>query len=106
MTTPPTPEQDDLEREAERRTAAMADQLRKDAASWSADRGDASARDAADFRVPVTKPEPQPKKKAAPAKPAAAAAKPQPKDKPFSMSYGGTTTADYIKYRLERRSGR
>lgn len=104
MTMTPKPQDDDTEREAERRTDAMADQLRKDAASWSAERGDASARHATDFGVPVTKPEPQPKKRAAPAKPAEAAAKPQAKGKPFSMSYGGTTTADYIKYRLERRA--
>jgi hypothetical protein len=104
MAMPPNPQQDDQEREAERRANAMAEQLRKDAASWSAGRSDAAERHAEDFRVPIARPVPQPKKPAVPAKPAATAAAPQTKGKPFSMSYGGTTTADYIKYRLERRA--
>ena len=104
MTMTPKPQPDDTEHDADRRNDAMAEQLRKDAASWSAERNDASERHVADFGVPITRPEPKAKKPAAAAKPATAAAKPQTKGKPFSMSYGGTTTADYIKYRLERRA--
>ena len=101
---PTTDENDASELAAERQADAMKDQLRKDVASWSSARHDSSARHVAEFGAPITpQPAVQPVRKAKTPKSAAPKAAPAEKGgKPFRMSYGGTTTADYVRYMLER----
>lgn len=101
---PSVDENDAAERDAERQAAAMKDQLRKDVASWSSARHDSSARHIAEHGAPITPPPAvRTVRKPKATKPAAPKAAPAQKDKkPFRMSYGGTTTADYVRYMLER----
>jgi hypothetical protein len=88
---------------------AMKDQLRKDAASWSAARTGGSVRQADDFGVPVVQLARQPSLQAAkrvrrtkPVPPDAKDLKDSDPKKPFRMSYDGVTQADYITYMLAR----
>ena len=101
MSTEFSNQDDRAEREAEKQTDAMRTQLRKDVASWSEGRGETSLRVIPSIANP---PPPQPAvvraKKAKPAQPAVAPT--QARTKPFSMSYDGGSTADYIKYMIER----
>ena len=90
-----TQDQNDVEIAADVDADAMNDQLRKDVASWSAERG----KDAAETLAAPAKPAPV--KRASRAKvavvetPAVPAVK-----KPFKMSYDGTTDRDYIAHRI------
>ncbi len=105
MSPQPGHDQDDTERQADKLANVMKDQLRKEVAQWNAARDDGSARQAADFSVPVTSPpSPRPAKRASRAKPAAAPT-PKPADgpkKPFSMSFDGVTDAQHISYMIAR----
>ena len=104
MSKAPADEAYDANDEADRLADAMKTQLRKDAADWSSARAEGSARQAAEFRVPVAKPASSPApRRAARAKPASPVATTQagPK-KPFSMSYDGVPQADYITYMIAR----
>jgi hypothetical protein len=100
-----TEHQADIERQADKQANVMKDQLRKEVAQWNAARDDTSARQAADFSVPVTPPAaPRPAKRASRAKPVAT---PEPKlpgaaRKPFSMSFDGVTDAEHITYMIAR----
>jgi hypothetical protein len=91
--------------DSEDEAAAMKDQLRKDAASWSAARSEGTARQTAEFAAPVaSQPAPQPAKRVKrPAKPAETGTKPDAgAKKPFRMSYDGVANADYITYMITR----
>jgi len=97
--------QDDAEREADRQADAMKAQLRKDVDSWSKARSESSPGRIAEASPPVAgKPASQPAAKAKKASPRAPAAKQQvdTPSKPFSMSYDGGTTAEYIQYMINR----
>lgn len=84
----------------EQRTDAMADQLTHDVTAWNAGRGKAMTRHVAEIGVPSP---PEPVRRVRKAKPTAAAAKPATQaGRPFRMSYGGTTTKDYVQYLLDR----
>jgi hypothetical protein len=81
---------------------AMKDQLRKDVASWREGRADGRSDGRSGSEgLAVARPAERPKraKAAAPVVPAAAAGEAK---KPFGMSYGGSTTADYIRERAAR----
>ena len=105
MTSPPEGHDDEGQQEADRQADAMKAQLRKDVDSWSKARSEPSTAliaeaDTAVARKPPTSPPASKAKKAATPKPVpteVVAAK-----KPFSMSYGGVTAAEYIQYMLDR----
>ena len=90
--------------EAERQADAMKDQLRKDVASWSAERSGALARQVAELGSPVAnQPAPRRAKRAKRER----LASPEVKStsatkKPFGMSYDGVTEADYVSYMIAR----
>ncbi len=105
MTSPPEGHDDEGQREADRQADAMKVQLRKDVDSWSKARGEPSTALIAEADTSVVrKPPPSP-----PASKAKRAATPKiaPTEvaigkKPFSMSYGGVTAAEYIQYMIDR----
>jgi hypothetical protein len=100
---------DEMDRDAQMQADAMKAQLRKDVVSWSKARAEETQLLTDSPMVPPVAP---PAAKPAPAKSTAARAAKQaaaaPKKaantagKPFRMSYSGGTTADYIKYMLDR----
>ena len=104
MSTVPADGADHPDREADRQADATV-RLRKEVATWSAERSGASARHAAELSVPVaSQPSLQPAKRvkrSAPVSPAANKATTGPK-KPFTMSYDGVTEEDYITYMIAR----
>lgn len=83
---------------------AMKDQLRKDVASWREGRSDASGRAATELSVAAARPiVPPTTARMKRAKPVAAEIKPASGgNKPFGMSYDGTSRADYIKLMISR----
>lgn len=91
----PEPTEDEIE--TTRQADAMKEQLRKDVASWSAGRDDASSLRVPDAATPPAarpasvRPSRAKAKAAEPAKPPAVKA-------PFKMSYDGTTERDYIAH--------
>lgn len=95
------PDGDSVEQETIRQAEAMKARLRKDVASWSAERNETSV---AEIKEPLaTQPPPRPTRKAKKANPTAPGIKPAVTGKkPFSMSYGGTTTAEHIQYMIAR----
>ena len=105
MTSPPEGQNDEGQREADRQADAMKAQLRKDVDSWSKARSEPSTAliveaDTAVVRKPAPSPSASKAKKAATPKPVpveVATGK-----KPFSMSYGGVTAAEYIQYMIDR----
>jgi hypothetical protein len=102
----PGHDQDDPERQADKQANVMKDQLRKEVAVWTAERGDTTARQAAEFAVPATpraSPRPARPTKSAKSAAAAVAAKPAigPK-KPFAMAFDGVTDAEHITYMIAR----
>ncbi len=101
MTINPADDQGDPNNEDDMRSEAMKNQLRSDVSSWKAGRSEESSRQA-ETAVSVTKPAPsRPATRAKTVK--AVATKPaDDKKKPFSMSYDGTTQADYITYMISR----
>ena len=104
MSTAPYSQDGDLEQNADRQADAMKDQLRKDVASWSKARGETSQQLIVE---PVARPNRQPAllpaAKSKNSKRAAAVGKPAVlSTKPFSMSYDGGTTADYIQHMIDR----
>jgi hypothetical protein len=105
MSTVPTDASDHADGEADRQTDAMKIQLRKDVASWSAERSGASARQVAELGVPEpSQSSPQPAKRVkrtTPLPPDISKATTGTK-KPFTMSYDGVTEADYIAYMIAR----
>lgn len=100
----PAHDENDTDQQADRQADAMKAHLRKDVASWSAERNETSPRPAVEVSPPVVKqPSPQPIPKARKAKPAAAVVKPAvPGKKPFSMSYDGMTSAQHIENMIAR----
>jgi hypothetical protein len=107
MSVGPISEQEDEDRETERQAAAMKAQLSKDVASWSNKRGEQPPEHAIAPRRPT--------RERAPAQPDGRTTKPgaakapgnKPADgrsKPFSMSYGGMTYAQYLQYTRDRGS--
>lgn len=105
MTNPSEGHDDEGEREADRQADAMKAQLRKDVNSWSKARSEPSTAliaetDTSVARKPPSSPPASKAKKAAIPKPAPTEV-PVSK-KPFSMSYGGVTAAEYIQYMLDR----
>jgi hypothetical protein len=104
-TATPTPDDDpdDMEREADRQADAMKAQLRKDVHSWSKARSEASPGRIAES-VPVTRKASSQqaattKKPSAPRQTAKSAGT---RSKPFSMSYDGKSTEEYIQYMIDR----
>ena len=104
MSTAPYSQDGDLEQGADRQADAMKAQLRKDVASWSKARNETPeqlivAPSAQPARSPSLLSAAKPKK----SKRAASAVQTAPLSaKPFSMSYDGGTTADYIQYMIDR----
>jgi cell division septation protein DedD len=105
MTNPAEGPDDDGQREADRQTDAMKVQLRKDVDSWSKARSEPSTALIAEASTPVARKPPA----SPPATKAKKPASPKPttdnvgvSKRPFSMSYGGLTAADYIQYMLDR----
>jgi hypothetical protein len=104
MSTVPPNQDVDLEQDADRQADEMKAQLRKDVASWSQARGETSQQLIAAPSPPAARQSPS-RPVARPRKPKAsvAAVKPTPSStKPFSMSYDGGSTADYIQYMIDR----
>jgi hypothetical protein len=105
MTIAPTDAPDHPDGETDRQADAMKVQLKKDVASWSAERPGALAGQAAELSVPAaSQPSLQPAKRVKRTPPlptdgdkAATATK-----KPFTMSYDGVSEADYITYMIAR----
>jgi hypothetical protein len=101
-------EDDNAGREADRKSEAMKAQLREDVSSWTKARSEASPGhipgQIAEPKVSVGRPiSPQPvagTRKAGSAPPAVRPA--GTLSKPFSMSYGGETTKDYMQYMISR----
>jgi hypothetical protein len=104
MSTVAQGQDDDAERDADAQADAMKAQLRKDVASWSKARGEASPRIAAEPSAPaVRQPSAKPVARPRNTKPAAPVATPAgSSSKPYRMSYDGGTTADYIQYMIDR----
>jgi hypothetical protein len=104
MSTEPQGQDDDADRDADAQADAMKAQLRKDVASWSKARSEASPRIAAQPSAPVVKqPATKPVVRARNTKPAAPVVTPaNSRSKPYRMSYDGGTTADYIQYMIDR----
>jgi len=93
---------DEQQQQADRQAETMRTQLRKDVDSWSKARSESTADPRAEASATIAA---KPPRTTAAAK--SAAAKPVAKPtstagKPFSMSYDGVTTADYIRYRIDR----
>jgi hypothetical protein len=104
MSTAPYSQDGDLDQGADRQADAMKAQLRKDVASWSKARNETPeqlivAPSAQPARQPslLSAAKPRKSKRAASAVQTAALS-----TKPFSMSYDGGTTADYIQYMIDR----
>lgn len=88
--------------EADRQADAMSARLRQDVASWSADRGEAPLRHEAKTSTPPAK-QASPAARAKKIKPAAQPLQQaQTAKKPFTMSYDGVTTAQHIRYMIDR----
>ena len=105
MTNPPEGQNDEGQREADRQADAMKAQLRKDVDSWSKGRSEPSTAlvaeaDTAVARKPASSPPASKAKKAATPKPVPTEV--ATSKKPFSMSYGGVTAAEYIQYMIDR----
>jgi hypothetical protein len=106
MDRPPGHDQDEPVREADKQANVMKDQLRKEVAVWNAARSETSAKQEADFGVPVpprpaSRPATKQAKRAKPAETSATKPAGAPK-KPFSMSFDGVTDAEHIKYIIAR----
>jgi hypothetical protein len=106
MTSPAQGDGDEGQREADRQTDAMKAQLRKDVDSWSKARNETSTALVAEAAAPVAK---KPPASSTPTTKAKKTASPKPgasetgvSKRPFSMSYGGLSAADYIQYMLDR----
>lgn len=97
-------DQNDADREADRHTNTMKEQLRKDVASWSAARSEGSTRQTEEFSMPAARQSaPRPARQTKQSAPATPAIKPAAvAKKPFSMSYDGTTTAEHITHMIAR----
>jgi hypothetical protein len=105
MTNPPERQDDEGHQEADRQADAMKAQLRKDVDSWSKARSEPSTALITEAEPSVTRKPPSSPPASKPRK--AATPKPAPNEvgiskKPFSMSYGGVTAAEYIQYMLDR----
>ncbi len=104
MSTAPYSQDGDLEQGADRQADAMKAQLRKDVASWSKARNETPEQlivepSAQPARQPSLLSAAKPRK----SKRTASAVQTAPlSTKPFSMSYDGGTTADYIQYMIDR----
>jgi cell division protein FtsN len=101
MTAKPEPGKDEESVETERDAASMQDQLSKEVASWSKERRERSGETvvAPAERVAqrrASRPAGEAKKASAP--PVAAAEPAGARSKPFKMSYGGMTQAEYTEY--------
>ena len=97
---------DEARHEIETQGTSMKDQLNKEVAYWSKGRGQQSSETAtAPPQAIIKRRSPrsagEPKKAVAPSNAGKAAGA---RTKPFSMSYDGTTAAEYIQYLLERGS--
>lgn len=107
MTHPPQRQDDEEQQEADRQAASMKAQLRKDVDSWSRSRSETSMVRSAEPSSPIAaKPEPSSAMhRTKKSKPPRAIATPSigPK-KPFSMSYDGVTSDEYIQYMIDRGS--
>jgi hypothetical protein len=101
MTSPPEGHDDEGAQEADRQADAMKAQLRKDVDSWSKARGEPSTALIAEADTSVARKPPASKPKKA-ATPKAAPTEVAISKKPFSMSYGGVTAAEYIQYMIDR----
>jgi hypothetical protein len=106
MDLPPGNDQDEPAREADKQASVMNDQLRKEVAVWNASRSETSAKQEADFGVPVpprpaSRPATKQAKRAKPAETSTMKPAGTPK-KPFSMSFDGVTDAEHIKYIIAR----
>ncbi len=106
MSVEPDVGRDDEERDAERQATSMKDQLSKEVASWSKERSKQTDETAIAPKRPVVqqrtpRPTGEPKKASAPSNAGKAASA---RSKPFSMSYDGTSQAEYIEYLLNRGS--
>jgi hypothetical protein len=104
MSMVPEGQDDQPNRDVDARADAMKAQLRKDVESWSRARNETSPRDAVEPTAAVVRPpSPKPATRARALKRAPPAAAPAgAKSKPFSMSYDGSTTAEYIQYMIDR----
>jgi hypothetical protein len=106
MSIEPKPEEDNAECESGRQAEAMKAQLRKDVHSWNKARNETAPGHIAESTFPAVRlVPPQPVAKARMRGSAPAAVKPADiSSKPFSMSYGGETTKDYMQYIISRGS--
>jgi len=104
MSRTPRAQDDDAEREDDRAADAMKTQLRRDVASWSKARSESSGRiaepEAPVAKKPSSRPTTAARKTSAPTTPVAKPA--GTSSKPFSMSYDGKTTAEYIQDMIDR----
>jgi hypothetical protein len=104
MSTVPEGHDDQPAQDTDARADAMKAQLRKDVESWSRARNETSPRDALEASAPAVRPaSPKPAPRVRTPKRAPPAPTPAgTKSKPFSMSYDGSTTAEYIQYMIDR----
>lgn len=106
MTNPPRSNDDEAQQETDRQADLMKAQLRKDVDAWSKARNERTTEQGAEAAASVVRKPSPPPKAAAASKPAAkpvAKTSTGPK-KPFSMSYDGVTSAEYIQYMIDRGS--
>jgi hypothetical protein len=96
---------DDEPAQVDEAADALKDQLQKDVASWREGRSEGSAQAATALSVaaarPIVPPTNARMKRATPAAPTAKRETAE-KNKPFGMSYDGTSRADYIKLMISR----
>ena len=104
MSMVPETQEEDADGKAERQADAMRAQLRKDVDTWSTARRESSPRQLAESVAPASRqPSLKPVGKAKKSNPATPAVKPaDSRSKPFSMSYDGGSTAEYIQYMIDR----
>lgn len=104
MSAKPNSERDEESIETERQAKSMQKQLREEVASWSQDRRHQPSETAAVPSQPVAQRRPHGLTgEATNASASTVAAKPAgTRSKPFSMSYGGMTQAEYNQYLRDR----
>lgn len=106
MSIVPTAGDDGEDRDAAAQAASMKERLSKDVAAWSKERNGLAAGHASELTPPpVERALPRAAARAKKPSQVSPAAKPEgSRSKPFSMSYDGVTTSEYIQYMLDRRA--
>jgi hypothetical protein len=104
MATAPQGEDDHGQREADAQADAMKERLLKDVESWSKARSERSGQaDGSGMRLGARSPSAPVARTRKSSVDAPTVKAGNPAKKPFSMSYGGVTTTEYVRQNLVRR---